>query len=79
LAENLEWATRDWRDKENGATHPELTVDDLHEVCRRNGRSPVLWLEELDKIQPTDRRRNLIDSLVDAIYELDGMVKYQPS
>lgn len=72
LAQNLDWTTRDFDDHE--AQPPDLSVSAIESACAESGSRPILWVEEFDKFSPSPQRRNLMDSLVDAIYELDGMI-----
>ena len=69
LAETAAWDTRDF--EENWLPpEPEISAGDIE----RKGGFPVLWLEELDKFKPTETRLNYIHRLVNAVYEMKGLI-----
>jgi len=69
LAETHAWDTRDF-DGEWMPPKPEINTGDI----KRAGGSPVLWLEELDKFKPTETRLNYLYRLVNAVYEMEGLI-----
>jgi hypothetical protein len=72
LDHNLEWMTRDFSDQ--SIQRPDLSIQAIEEACDESGLRPIVWIEEFDKYQPSKRRSDLIDSLIDAIYEMNGMI-----
>jgi hypothetical protein len=72
LADRERWLSRDYADKT--AEEPRITEHSIGEACTETGFSPILWLEELDKISPTLSRRNLLFGLIDLIYDFEGTI-----
>lgn len=53
---------------------PQVTPDAIRASCRETGFRPILWLEEIHFMSPTTNRRTYLHKLIDAVYELDGVV-----
>lgn len=67
-----EWEFRDWED--TCTAKPKLTPQILSARCNESCLRPILWLEELDKFSRSDRRVNLLNSLINEVYEREGLV-----
>ncbi len=64
-----------YRDHVDGTTRePLLTPRKIRESSTKSGFRPVLWIEEIDKVAPTPKQLNLFNDLVDAVYELGGLI-----
>jgi len=68
LAETAAWDNRDF--DEDRPQQPKISAGDI----KRQGGHPVLWLEELDKFNPTETRLNYLYRLVNAVYEMEGLI-----
>jgi hypothetical protein len=68
----LNWRTRDRG--ETGVHPPSVTAQEIADTSNRMGLCPVLWIEELDKVNMTDVNRNWLHTLVDRIYQMDGCI-----
>lgn len=66
------WETRDFGDK--AVAPPKLTPSVIEDETDRTGVPPILWLEELDKFNPTQPRLRNLYTLVDAVYEASGTI-----
>jgi hypothetical protein len=53
---------------------PELTPHAIEVATSSTGLAPILWMEELDKIGPTEPRLRYLYSLIDAVYESGGTI-----
>jgi hypothetical protein len=53
---------------------PDVSVEDIEDSCEETGLRPIVWLEELDKFSATKNRLDLLNSLVDGVYEKKGLV-----
>jgi hypothetical protein len=58
----LNWRTRDHDDHD--VRKPSITAAEIKETSERMQLSPVLWIEELDKVNFTDTNRNWLHTLV---------------
>jgi len=62
------------RDFGTTVKEPDITPDAIEHESKRSRLWPIVWLEELDKFNPTKNRlRNLLN-LVDSIYEQGGLI-----
>jgi hypothetical protein len=68
----LAWRTRDYDDSTIQRTH--LTAQDIASTCAEWELRPVVWIEELDKFQPTPTNKNWVHTLVDQVYLMDGLI-----
>jgi hypothetical protein len=68
----LAWRTRDYTDSTIQRTH--LTAQDIKSICTEQGLRPVVWIEELDKFQPTPTNKNWVHTLVDQVYLMNGLI-----
>ncbi len=66
------WETRTWGDC--SVSKPTLPIEAIISACKRTGLTPVMQLEELDRFQPTERRLNYLNSLVNQLYEMNGLI-----
>ena len=66
------WKYRDFDDK--SVCEPAVTIASLREACHQTGWSPIIWVEEIDKLVPTKKQLSIFNSLVDAAYELEGLI-----
>jgi hypothetical protein len=62
----LNWRTRDRGDNE--VQPPSVTVRDIVDTSGRMGLTPVLWIEEFDKVNITDSNRKWLHTLINRIY-----------
>lgn len=53
---------------------PSITVEKIRDQSDAADVAPVLWLEEVDKFNPTRARLNYLYRLVDGVYEMGGTV-----
>ena len=53
---------------------PAVTTDKIEQATAETGWPPILWLEELDKVQPTKNRLRTLYLLVDSVYEAGGII-----
>jgi hypothetical protein len=63
---------RDFGDQ--SVPEPELTPHAIETATSRTGLPPIVWMEELDRIGPTEPRLRYLYSLVDAVYESGGII-----
>lgn len=66
------WKHRDWDDK--SVREPAVTIASIREACNRTGLRPIIWVEEIDKLQPTKKQLAIFNSLIDSVYELEGLI-----
>jgi hypothetical protein len=72
LDEHVAWEVR--HSKPEGSVRcPCLTVSMVHSAVR-HGFRPCLFLDEMDKITPSEFKLNRLMQIVDAVYEADGQV-----
>jgi hypothetical protein len=53
---------------------PSTTPHMIEVMTRKSGLAPILWLEELDKFNPTVNRLRNLYCLIDAVYECGGTI-----
>ena len=51
---------------------PAMTVDSIRRATSSSDFGPIVWLDEIDKLQPTAKQSAMLNSLVDVVYELYG-------
>ena len=67
-----QWLNRDFSDSHVEAEC--LTPETLLKKVEGSDHRPLLWLEELDKFNPTKTRLDNLYSLVDLVYEANGLI-----
>jgi hypothetical protein len=72
LREMEAYENRDFGDR--SVVEPFLTVKKIEQVIEHCEWPPILWLEELDKFNPTTNRLRNLYLLVDAVYEAGGVI-----
>jgi hypothetical protein len=76
LAEMNAWTTRDFKDAE--AKPPAVTVEAIERAYGRTAEGmrfrPILLLEELDSLRPTEARVHALFDLVNAVHERAGLI-----
>ncbi|MCU1294143.1 MAG: hypothetical protein JWP08_2993 [Bryobacterales bacterium] len=74
LAEMAAWDTREFDD--DTVQPPVVTPDVIARECAEAGLKPILWVEELDKFNPTasGTRQRYLHDILDEVYELGGTI-----
>ncbi len=72
IEEMYKWKYREHDDVTT--PEPALTAQKVRDACRGGTLRPIVWIEEVDKLVPTPKQLNLFNSLIDSIYELEGML-----
>ncbi len=73
LDQHVAWETRDKGEHAPKVALPSVTKVKIQAVASR-GLRPCLFLDEVDKIAPTEFKLNRLISIVDAVYEAEGQV-----
>lgn len=68
LAITQAYDNRNYRD--DNVRKPDMTPERIE----RESKSPILWLEEIDRFNTTDVRLNYLYRLIDAVYEKKGCI-----
>jgi hypothetical protein len=73
LDQHIAWASRGNRDEGRPTPCPSVTVEKIQSAVAK-GYRPCLFLDELDKVVPSDFKLGELIKIVDAIYESTGQV-----
>jgi hypothetical protein len=73
LDEHVAWERRDKTDENASVKPPTITAPKI-QAAARNWYRPCLFLDEIDKIIPTDFKIQRLMQIVDAVYEAEGQV-----
>lgn len=72
LDANWAWKTRDFEDR--SVQRPHATPEEVESTSKRMGFRPVLWIEEFDKGSITAKSKDLVHTLINRVYSMDGCI-----
>ena len=72
VTENQAWLYRDFNDE--NLEPPTVSIRNIEWATEETGLRPILWLEEIDKFSATKSRLDMLNSLIDAVYEKHGLI-----
>lgn len=73
LNEHQTWDLRDKNDEHSSAHFPAVWLNSISAVARA-GYRPCLFLDEIDKVSPSDYRLNRLRELINCVYEASGQI-----